>query len=184
VDPLRLAGVSPRYSLAVRLMYRDGSQGLGSARDHRGAAALVLRVPGLQLGVEGVLALGLAERSEREAVGVGAWGSALVWEDWLGVAGRYDFLDLDADQPEATQQLVTAGVFVEGVPTGLDPRASRARLTLALQDERLGADASPVPGVTGLADNTRIMLLLSLGVGAPTLTPDDGAEPPKHRGTP
>lgn len=151
--------------MELRLLgaWRDGSQGVGAARDHRLALGALWTSPWADLGAEWIQAWGYLGRGELKARGLGLWGSAPLGLPWLGAALRLDHLLTDVDQPETSQITATGALYVDLAPPAQPPTPRRMRLYLAYSQEVFGQQAGALPGAPALSDVQRVMLLLSVG---------------------
>ena len=151
VRPLRGADLS----WSLHGAYRDGSIGLGSARNHRLALASTVRSTWLVGGGEYVRALGLDAQGDRRSQAASAWLGAHVLAPQWGLAGKYDWIDDDIDTSGSGIHRVSAGVFAD-VLTGDISR--RLRLYLAYQHERYGDAAGALPGAPEALDVHRVLV--------------------------
>lgn len=138
--------------LGLHAGWRDGSQGVGQLRAHRGMGAITFRHPRLGAGVEYERALGYLGRGDRVAQSVGAWANAALWHHWLNIFGRYDRVDTDVDADDATIDTIQAGLFGDAFAVSRAPEARRLRLYVGYRHRSFGANAAPVPGVPEAAD--------------------------------
>jgi hypothetical protein len=121
--PLRVDVFDEPLAVSVAGAWRDGSVGVSSTRDHRGLLALTASHPWFHIGAEGVWALGVDGRGDREVVGGGAWADAPLWPGVLGAVVRADLLhDVVASSTGATTTDVLAGVFTDFGHTELEGR--------------------------------------------------------------
>lgn len=146
-------------TLAVHGTYRDGSLGIASLRNHRGAAAVTFASVYAYGGVEYVHALGYAERAEVEANALGVWGSAHVWKHYLGVMAKYDRVQQDLGDAASSVQRVTAGIFSDAFGY-IDRNRRRLRLHASYQYEAYGDAAGPLPGAADALTTHRFLLQL------------------------
>ncbi len=150
--------------VTLHAVYRDGSVGVGEARDDRYGAGLTLTHPDATLGATFAYADGYAGDSDRKALGVEGWADARLLWDALGVAARYERLAFEPGQgAEASRQRVSAGVFgdLDGVAHGL----RRLRLYLVYEADTADEGASPFPGVAEAGDAHRVLLQLEARAG-------------------
>ncbi len=138
--------------LAVAGGARDGSRGLGSARDHRAMGALVLAGPHLGAGIEVVRGWGADGRPELEPRGAGGWLGG-VTPIRLGGMARFDVLDHDSAVADDWQRTFTAALTYDLVPSALSAR-QRLRVLAGLSLERAGDAAPPLPGAAAAFDRT------------------------------
>lgn len=146
-------------TLAVHGAYRDGSLGVASLRNHRGAAALSFASPWVYAGFEYAHALGYQARGDVTANALGAWASGHVLAPWLGLMVKYDRLQSDLDDAASTIQAATAGVFSDLFPY-LDRNRRRLRLHVVYQYEGYGDAAGPLPGTPEALDTHRVLVQL------------------------
>jgi hypothetical protein len=143
---------------SVHAAYRDGSLGVGSARDHRVALASTVRMPLLVAGAELVRAAGLDARSELESHAASTWATVQLKPAPLGLAGKYDWIDQDRATSNAIVQRLTAGVFADALALG--EGGSRLRLYLAYQHERFGEAAGALPGASEALEAHRALIVV------------------------
>lgn len=146
-------------TLAIHGAYRDGSLGIASLRNHRGAAAVTFASVYAYGGVEYVHALGYGARAEVEANGVGIWGSGHLWKHYLGVMAKYDRVQQDTSDGDSVIQRITAGVFSDAFGY-LDRNRRRLRLHAAYQYEGYGDAAGPLRGSADALTTHRFLLQL------------------------
>ena len=96
-------------------LYRDGSYGLGldgaAGRNHRIAAALTFQSPWAFAGAEYVRALGFNARPDLVSDTLGAWASAYLFRNYLGVMTSYAHIRQDVATAGTQVNIVTAGLF-------------------------------------------------------------------------
>lgn len=178
--PLRLAVFDEPLALSVAGAWRDGSVGVSSTRDHRGLLALTASHPWFHVGAEGVWALGVDGRGDREVLGGGAWADAPLWPGWLGAVVRADVLhDVVADSDGATTTDVLAGLFtdfghaeVEGRREGSVLRRLRLYLTGGLRttsgEAAIADDAATAWRVLATVELTGLTDIIALPPPAPS----------------
>ncbi|MCA9563119.1 MAG: hypothetical protein KC561_06500 [Myxococcales bacterium] len=158
-----------RLRLAAGVSWRDGSLGIGSARNQRVAAGLFALHPRFGAGAEIHFADGYAGRPDRTARGIGAWGEGFALPPWLGAFVRIDRFDGDPDHATDSGQLtLTAGLYSEPLDALLDdfaPLGGTVRLYAGYRMERYGDDAEPLPGVASVADSDQFFLSLAIQLG-------------------
>ena len=159
ITPVRLPIAGEQVPLRLHLVYRDGSLGAGSARDHRVGAAVTARASFFSAGVDVVRAEGLRGQSSLSSQGAGAWLGGHVGH--LGAVARLYHVQQDRSRDAATQSTYQLGLY--GDVTRGDP-TRRARLYVILEVDRFGADAGPIPGAFEVADATRGWLLLETAI--------------------
>jgi opacity protein-like surface antigen len=152
--PLRADVMGEELSLGVHAIYRDGSFGVSSARNHRIAAASTLSHPRFGAGLEYVHALGLAERASVEANTAGLWLRGEPVEQWLGLAARADRTQFDLDEADATLLEIRGGAYST---IAVDASGSRVRAYLYYVNQTYGDAAGPVPG-TDAGDSQSVIL--------------------------
>lgn len=152
----------------VRLVaaWRDGSRGAGAVQDDRLAAGLTVRGEPGSLGVAFVRADGFGGRAERVVTDLEIWANATLLPGWGGVLAGFEQGELDADAPDASQQRILAGLYLDpalpGAPT------ERLRLYATWSRTRFGADAAPI--LPTAVDEDRVFLRLAL-TGTLEVTP-------------
>ena len=164
VRPLRRRLPGGPLALAIHGLYRDGSYGLALAdaagRNHRVAAALTLQSPWAFAGAEYVRALGFNARPDLVSDALGAWASAYLFRNYLGIMASYAHIRQDVATPGTRVDVVTAGLFGDVFGYRLRNRR-RVRLHAGYQYEGYGAAAGPVPGAPEAATTHRFMLQLT-----------------------
>ena len=123
--------------------WRDGSRGAGAVQNDRWGLGLASRSPVGSLGVTYVAATGFNEQATRNASDLDAWANATVFDDWLGVMGRFGRTELDT-RVDAHRQRITAGLYLD---PPLTDRAAQRRARLYVTWSRLshGADVGLDP---------------------------------------
>ncbi len=144
--------------VGLHAVYRQGSVGIGSARDHRYGGALTLQFPCPQAGVEYVRALGYAGEGDREATAIGAWASSWLGTHWAGLALRFDQVNTDTALDDAVFQRTTLSAFSDLLDPARTGRANLLRVYAGVELDRYGADAGPVPGAASALDTTRFFV--------------------------
>ena len=164
VRPLRRRLDRGPLALALHGLYRDGSYGLGldgaAGRNHRIAAALTFQSPWAFAGAEYVRALGFNARPDLVSDTLGAWASAYLFRNYLGVMTSYAHIRQDVATAGTQVNIVTAGLFGDAFGYLLRNRR-RIRLHAGYQYEGYGAAAGPVAGAPEAADTHRFMLQLT-----------------------
>ena len=164
VRPLRRRLANGPLALAMHGLYRDGSYGLAldgaAGRNHRIAAALTLQSPWAFAGAEYVRALGFNARPDLVSDTLGAWASAYLFRNYLGIMTSYAHIRQDVATPGTQVDVVTAGLFGDAFGYLLRNRR-RLRLHAGYQYEGYGAAAGPVPGAPQAATTHRFMLQLT-----------------------
>lgn len=164
VRPLRRRLEKGPLALALHGLYRDGSYGLApdgaAGRNHRIAAALTFQSPWAFAGAEYVRALGFNARPDLVSDTLGAWASAYLFRNYLGVMTSYAHIRQDVATAGTQVNVVTAGLFGDAFGYLLRNRR-RLRLHAGYQYEGYGAAAGPVPGAPEAADTHRFMLQLT-----------------------
>lgn len=141
--------------------FRDGSLGIASAADRRGAAAVTLASPWVYAGAEYVHALGVQGRSERRANVVSSWVSGRILPRWLGAAAKYDRMQQDLTRRGTAVHGISVALFSD-VFEHVDRNRRRLRLYLGYRHERYGAAAAPLPGVPAASSSHRLIVQLEL----------------------
>jgi len=157
VDAARFTLADAPARLVVHLGWVEGSTGVARLPAGRLMGALTLGSPRWAAGAEGLRADGAYGRAVRaDAVGVYARGE--VWPRWVGLAARYDRLNVDVDAADAVRERFSAGYYAE--PFGTARReGDRLRVWVSVQRERAGQGAGPVVGAGALSDLTRALVL-------------------------
>ncbi len=162
--PLRRRVAKGPLALAIHGLYRDGSYGLAldgaAGRNHRIAAALTFQSPWAFAGAEYVRALGFNARPDLVSDTLGAWASAYLFRNYLGIMASYAHIRQDVATPDTQVNVVTAGLFGDAFGYLLRNRR-RLRLHAGYQYEGYGAAAGPVPGAPEAATTHRFMLQLT-----------------------
>lgn len=176
--PLRVDVFDEPLALSVAGAWRDGSVGVSSTRDHRGLLALTASHPWFHVGAEGMWALGVDGRADREVLGGGAWADAPLWPGWLSAVVRADLLhDVVADSAGATTTDVIVGVFsdfghpeVDGRREGSVLRRLRLSLTGGLRtttgDAAIIDDAATAWRVLATVELTGLTDIIALPTSA------------------
>lgn len=138
--------------------YRWGSTGVADARAHRVVAAATLTAQRLGAGVEYLRADGRGARGDLGDQGFGAfaYGAPV---PWLGLVGRFDWLDTDRDADDATARRLTAGLYSDLLGAAPD---GELRLHLLYQRDDFGRDAGAIPAREGANDVQRLLVRLTL----------------------
>jgi hypothetical protein len=152
--------------IGLHATYRDGSIGVGSASNHRFAAALTFTSRFVDVGIEYIYAMGWAQIADRNADGLSAWLRASFATRWIGAFGRYDRQNTNLALPDAVRQRVSVGLYSDLLDAHLFEGTQRFRLYLAYQYETQDSNAMPQPGVPLLAEAHRVMVLLSIYLDA------------------
>ena len=147
--------------LALHGGFRDGSVGIASIADRRGAAAVSFASPWVYGGVEYVHALGFGGRGDVRANTLGVWASGRILPRWLGVMAKYDRVVLDLEAPDSTIHVVGCAAFSD-VFEHIDRNRRRVRVYAGYQFEGYGQGAAPLPGATTAQDAHRFLLQLEL----------------------
>ena len=172
VRPLRRPHRAGPIELALHGVFRDGSIGPASARNHRFGGALSFRSPWAFGGAEYVHALGHRERGDVRADVTSAWVSARFapwagrhfdpntrFSPWGGVYGRFEHARLDVSLDDAAIDTIGAGVFAELFPYRLR-NAQRVRLYVGYEREIFGANAGALPGAPAAQSSHRVLVRL------------------------
>lgn len=106
-----LSALGHPEALVVSGYGRQGSRGLGAARDHRAGARLSGRLSALDLGTELAWAWGVDGDASREAAALSAWGVAHPWP-WALAWARLDRVGEGAD---AVSHSLRLGLGVDAV---------------------------------------------------------------------
>lgn len=143
--------------LAFTVYGRDGSRGLGLARDHRFGIRASGHVPLGAAGVEGLATWGVDGDAGRQPLGGSAWLVAHPWGPLLAY-GRVDLASEALGQADAGTRVLLLGAGVE-LPSVARPPL---RVVVGYTGTRVGAAVADVAGSTAL-DNTDAVFL-QLGV--------------------
>lgn len=177
--PLRLSVFDEPLALSIAGAWRDGSVGVSSTRDHRGLVALTASHPWFHVGAEGVWALGVDGRADREVIGGGAWADAPLWPGWLGAVVRADAVhDVVVNSAGATTTDVLAGLFtdfghpeIEGRREGSVLRRLRLYVTGGVRttsgDAAIADDAATAWRVLATVELTGLTDIIALPTSAP-----------------
>ncbi len=160
-EVLRFEVLGERGVLALHAGYRNGSRGLGDAREERFALALTFAHPRFSAGAEYVRAMGIDARPDREADALGGWATGYAWPRWLGFAARHDHDRLDLDADGATRDRLTAAVFVELAGPMKTPDLERFRVYAGAERVNASQSGAALPGAPEASDPDRFFLTLS-----------------------
>ena len=150
VRPLAEA-VAPE-TLEISAFARDGSRGLGFARDHRLGARITTRTEPIDAGAEVLAAYGVDGDAARAPFGGSAWVVARPW----GPLQAFARLDGAREIPgQADSGWRTLRI---GVGAGIPFEEPLGRVWLAYEDGAAGASAAPVAGAEALARWQRLWL--------------------------
>lgn len=164
--PLALELLGGTATLGLHGVWRDGSLGVGRAKDHRLGAALTLVHPRATLGLEWVHADGISGRGEVTADGLGLWATVLVWSPWVGAYFRAESLTPDTAVDDGGASTLAVGLYADLVSQELRAQDFRLRAYLGYSGRSYGAQASPLPGAGEVLDSDRVMLTVELGAFA------------------
>ncbi|MEZ4403378.1 MAG: hypothetical protein R3B06_25350 [Kofleriaceae bacterium] len=137
--------------LGGRLYGRDGSVGPGAVRSHRLGGALTWRRAEAAVGVDGLRAWGVAERSDAEATVVTGWADVTVWRQ-LGLTTRLDRAAITGPADAVVTWRGQGAVWWALAPT--------ARVAVAVSLERARATGAPIPGAAAATDATQALVLV------------------------
>ncbi|MCA9548323.1 MAG: hypothetical protein KC613_28160, partial [Myxococcales bacterium] len=158
VTPLRLPVHGAPLDVRAHGLYRQGSQGVGKARNDRVAAALTVGHTHYGLGAALYLADGYDGRSEQKARGLDLWADARLYPDWLGAMAHLTQLTVDPDDTAATTTRLSTGLFADlARPV---PGLGRLRLYALYERDTVDAAAAPFPGIPEAANAQRVVLKL------------------------
>ncbi len=161
VRPVLREHASGPIVLALHGGFRDGSLGVASIADRRGAAAVSFASPWVYGGVEYVHALGYGGRGDLRANALGAWVSGRILPRWLGAMAKYDRVVFDLGAQDSAIHVVGGAVFSD-VFEHVDRNRRRVRVYAGYQYEGYGRAAAPLPGATTAQDAHRFLLQLEL----------------------
>ncbi len=148
---------------------RYGTSGAGDAADHRLAAGFTFVGPCPRAGIEFVRAIGYAQRGDLVAQGWGFWANSYFATHWIGGAFRYDTVRVDAARSDSGAHRTTIALYSDLAVAVTSEQVTRPplglgfnliRLFAAVQLDRYGTSATPLPGSGQVADTTRYMLIL------------------------
>lgn len=168
IQPVVAQVLNAPLRVGIHGMFRDGSLGSGSAANHRRAFAATVHHPRFELGWEWSKALGLDGDSDRDAAGHGVWAGGQIVDRWLGASARLDRLkrDLRLDSAKETQwTMALFSDFGTALPDA-DRSGGRVRLYAALQGTQQDALVAPIPGVSGVGDEFRVMFWVAVNGSA------------------
>jgi len=140
--------------LAVAVAGREGSRGIGSARDHRLAGRITSVGGPWTAGVELDRAWGLSGDPLLTPWGGSAWVGGNPWGP-IVLLGRVDHLVLASADSAATDGWLAAGLQRSGARV-----TARGWVGVAARDA--GPEAAPVAGATGLDDWQRLFVVLEV----------------------
>lgn len=161
--PLHLDLLGAPLAVGAHAVYREGSFGVASARNHRIAGALTAHHPRFGAGVEYVRAFGLGDDSAVEAQTTSAWLHAEPVERWLGVAASAEFTQFDLDVSDATLRELRAGLFSTLATLN---SGTHIRAFLYYTTRTWGAAAGPTPGATTADRDAIILTIDALGAAS------------------
>ncbi len=147
--------------VALHGAFRDGSIGVASAADRRGAAAVTFASPWVYGGLEYVHALGFGGRSDRTSNDIGVWVSGRVLPRWLGLLGKYDRFQQELGEPDTVVHMISLAAFSDVFPH-IDRNRRRVRIYAGWQHERYGDAAAPLPGATQALVTHRVLVQLEI----------------------
>lgn len=174
VTPLALRVHRGPLHISIHGAWRDGSLGVGNARNHRLAAGVTFVGPCPRAGFEFVRASGYDGRAEQVAQGWAVWANSYFATHWIGGAFRYDSVVPDVDvtgddvRSRGTRR-ITAALYSDlfgavtseqrtRPPLGLG--FSLMRVYAAVEWDRFDELAGVLPGSGSAANTTRYMLLI------------------------
>jgi hypothetical protein len=158
VRPLR----AERAALSLSAYGREGSRGLGLARDHRLGLRLSGTMGPLLLGVEGLAAWGVDGQSDRTPIAASGW-TVLRPLGPLLAYGRLDVSSEELGNEDAGARTILAGAGVE-LPAG---EGAPLRVVVGYSGTRVGSAVSQVAGAESLDDADTIFLQLGVSFAVP-----------------
>lgn len=147
-------------ALVVTAYARDGSRGLGLARDHRVGGRLSTGVGPVVGGAELLAAWGVDGDAERAPLGGSAWVVARPWGPLLAF-GRLDVTSEALDDPDASTRVYLAGVGV-ALP---DRERHPLQVIVGYEGTRAGSAVAPIAGADALEDADEVYLQLGVSLG-------------------
>lgn len=142
--------------LEIAAMARDGSRGLGLARDHRVGARVTTRTDRVDAGAEGLAAWGVDGDAARTPVGGAAWVVARPWGPTQG------FVRLDAAREIPGDDASTWRALRVGAGVALPFERPLGAVWLGFEDGAAGATATPLAGADGQAAWRRVWLQIDV----------------------
>jgi hypothetical protein len=161
VRPLQRDLTKGPLVLALHGAFRDGSIGVASATDRRGAAAVTFASPWVYAGFEYVHALGFAGRSDLRGNALGTWVSGRILPRWLGALAKYDRVQQDLSIARSVVHTASFAVFSDVFPH-IDRNRRRMRLYAGYQYEGYGDEAQPLPGASAALVTHRVLVQLEV----------------------
>lgn len=174
VTPLALRVHHGPLHVSIHGAWRDGSLGVGNARNHRLAAGITFVSPCPRAGFEFVRASGYDGRAEQVAQGWAVWANSYFATHWIGGAFRYDSVvpDVnvtnDAVRSRGTRR-ITAALYSDLFGTVTSEQRTRPPLGLgfslmrvyaAVEWDRFDEFAGVLPGSGSTANTTRYLLVI------------------------
>jgi hypothetical protein len=160
--------------VALHGAFRDGSLGVASAADRRGAAAVTFASPWVYGGFEYVHALGFGGRSDRESNAIGTWVSGRILPRWLGVLAKYDRFQQELGESGTVVHSISLAAFSDVFPY-IDRNRRRVRIYAGWQYENYGDAAAPLSGAGAAVDTHRVLVQLEIRglarLGNPEVSP-------------
>lgn len=147
--------------LAVTVYGRDGSRGLGLARDHRVGLRVSGAPGGWTWGAEGLAAWGVGGDADRQPVAASVWFLARPAGPLL-VYGRLDLASEALGEPDAGSTAWFAGA---GLDLGGDARP--VRILVGYQGTRVDDGVAAVSGAADLEDADVVLLQVGVHLRTP-----------------
>lgn len=164
-----LAKAEAPESFEIAAFARDGSRGLGLARDHRVGARVTTRTGVVDAGVEGLAAWGVDGDAERAPIGGAAWGVVRPWGPLQGFVRVDGAREIPGDAASGWRTLrvgVGSGLPLDGDALG--------RVWVGFETGSAGDTATPIAGADGLARWDRLWLQFDVHLrGAVALQAED-----------
>ena len=156
--PLALDVHRGPLSIALHAAYRDGSIGVGEARNHRISGGLTFVGPCPRAGFEIHRAIGYLGRADVVAQGIGVWANSYLGTPWVGIAVRYDQVQMDVDVDDSVARRATVALYSGDF--GVSERENRVttRVYVGLELDRYDDGASPFAGVAEAVDTERFFV--------------------------
>ena len=144
-------------TLEISVLARDGSRGLGKARDHRGGLRVNGRVDSVRFGWEGIKAWGIDGDAEREPLAMSVWGSV----QGVGPVPVVGYARLDLMNEGAPGDAETSSLTVRaGAGVLLPPNTKQKPLSLIVgwEGRRWGDAVAPLAGADALSESHTLVV--------------------------
>lgn len=167
VRPWKPIILGSEATLALHVVWRDGSVGQGFAPNHRLGGAVTLTHPSLGAGVEFISADGTQDLDVPAQV-IAGWVDVDVYSHWLGVFVAAESQTFNTDMDDTSRLRLEGGLYSDVVErtqvtswrhdVASEPGLSRLRIILHGRTDTYGDSAGAVVGSPGLSDVYQIML--------------------------